>query len=160
MEAHKQVEMEIMYRKQVVVDYDQPLYPRVLPRNIRELSDDVLKVYIPEKKTGKWVVDIGLVFIGQKLGHVEAENILAQEKTLSLAGIHESMALLPLLHELPFDKFRFTALKERMVERAVEFIFTVHGSKRTAYAVMDFRDCLPFKNRLFVVQFGESQKLI
>lgn len=155
--ASKKITVEIMFRKQVIVDYDLPLHPRILPRNVKELSDDVLKVVVHSKRTGKWIVDIGLVFTGKRLDHIKAKTII-QEESLNLAGIHETMALLPLLHELPIEKFRFTALKEEMLERGVEFVFTVYGTKKTAYAVMDFRDFLPDKSRLFAVEFGKAKK--
>lgn len=156
--ASKKNPMEIMFRKQVIVDYDLPLHPRVLPRNVKDLSDDVLKVVVHGKRTGKWIVDIGLVFIGKRIDHKTAKGII-REELLGLAGVHETMALLPLLHELPMEKFRFTALKDEMWELGVEFIFTVYGTKRAAYAVMDFRDFLPDKSRLFAVEFGKAKKI-
>jgi hypothetical protein len=38
-------------------------------------------------------------------------------------------------------------------------VLTVHGTKKAAQAVMDFRDFLPDKNRLFVVEIGKPKKL-
>jgi hypothetical protein len=155
---HKSSAVEVMFRTQVIVDYDLPLHPRVLPRNIKDLSDDILKVTVHSKRTGKWIVDIGLIFVGKRLDHVKAKEII-KEELLTLAGIHETLTLLPLIHELPVEKFRFTALKEEMIERGVEFVLTVYGTKKNAYAVMDFRDFLPDKSRLFAVEFGKAKKV-
>ena len=156
--VQRKSKVEVMFRKKVLVDYDPPLYPVVLPNNVKDVSDDVLKASIKEKRVGKWIVDIGLIFIAKKIDHKTAKTII-KEESLGLAGVYETMSLLSMLHELPIEKFRFTALKEEMFERGVEFVFTVFGTKRAAYAVMDFLDYLPLKSRLFVVEFSEPQKV-
>jgi hypothetical protein len=150
--------LEMVFTKEIVVDYGQPLLPEVSPRYIKNISDDILKAKVEEKRTGRWMVNVGLVFAGKRIDHREARSIIGAEG-FNLAGVHETMALLPVIPELPDEKFRFTALRDEMMDRGVEFVLTVHGTKKAAQAVMDFRDFLPDKNRLFVVEIGKPKKL-
>lgn len=150
--------LEIVFTREIIVDYDQPLLPAVPPRYIKNVSDDILKARVVEKRTGKWLVNLGLVFAGKKIDHRVARSIIGEEG-FNLAGVHETMALLPVIPELPDEKFRFTALRDEMMDRGVEFVLTVFGTKKAAQAVMDFRDFLIDKNRLFVVEMSKPKKI-
>jgi hypothetical protein len=150
--------LEIVFTKEVVVDYNEPLLPAVPPRYIKTVSDDILKAKVQEKRTGKWLVNLGLVFAGKRIDHTVARSVIGEEG-FNMAGVHETMALLPIIPEFPDEKFRFTALRDEMMDRGVEFVLTVHGTKKAAHAVMDFRDFLIDKNRLFVVEIGEPTKI-
>ncbi|MFZ2310674.1 MAG: hypothetical protein WAW11_03960 [Patescibacteria group bacterium] len=156
--APRKSKLEIVFEKEIVIDYDQPLLPVAPPRYIKNVSDDILKAKVKEKRTGKWLVNLGLVFAGKHIDHRVARSVIGEEG-LNLAGVHETMALLPIIPDFPDEKFRFTALRDEMIDRGVEFVLTVHGTKKAAHAVMDFRDFLIDKNRLFVVEMSEPKKL-
>ena len=156
--APKKSKLEIIFATEVLVDYGQPLLPEVPPRYVKNISDDILKAKVAEKRTGKWMINLGLVFVGPKVDHQVARSIIGEE-SFNLAGVYETMALLPIIPELPNEKFRFTALRDEMMDRGCEFVLTVHGTKKSAQAVMDFRDFLPDKDRLFVVELGKPKKV-
>lgn len=156
--APKTSKLEIVFATEVLVDYGQPLLPDVPPRYVKNISDDILKARIEEKRTGIWKVNLGLVFVGPKVDHQVARSVIGEEG-FNLAGVHETMALLPVIPELPNEKFRFTALRDEMMDRGCEFVLTVHGTKKFAQAVMDFRDFLPDKDRLFVVELSKPKKV-
>jgi hypothetical protein len=156
--APKKSKLEIVFATEVVVDYGQPLLPDVSPRYVKNISDDILKARVEEKRAGKWKINLGLVFVGPKVDHQVARSII-NEEGFNLAGVHATMALLPIIPELPNEKFRFTALRDEMMDRGCEFVLTVHGTKKAAQAVMDFRDFLPDKDRLFVVELSKPTKV-
>ena len=156
MELNKTVmnekKLKVLFEKQIVINYDLSFKTFIFPSSIKSVSEDIAKVKVLKK--GMWSVNLVLLDAGNKLTHLLAkEMMLKQETLIEPAGLHEIVAFSHFLGELNFEKFSVTALRDEMFERGVEFIPTLHGTKKAAHLVTDFLDDLPFKKTYFLGVF-------
>lgn len=143
--------IELIKRRTLVIDYDQPVNSIALPKTIRQVSSDVEKVKI--LRSGMAEVTIVLLRKPQNLIHFELKELMS-EASIEQAGLHETINFSSLfLEELVYDsELRIIALREEMRQGGVEFIPTIlcnisgHSRKKWYEISTLMRDDLSFQN--------------
>jgi hypothetical protein len=140
-------EMEIVFRGELIVDYDESAHLLALPKLVKEVSTDIKKVKILKKGIER--VPIVIVKLNPGLMHGEVKNVMFS-KGITPAGLHELIIFSHFLDELFRDGMRIVSLRDEMFEMGVEFIPTICCHKKSAMIIMAFRDDLPFKETYFL----------
>jgi len=105
-----QVDFKVLVRKQVVINYDQPVSKISLSRKVKDVHQDISKVKI--KKTGERSVNLVLVDLGPNVCHHKAKKLMA-DQGIEQAGVHETFHFIEFLTELSTaEKIFISALRE------------------------------------------------
>lgn len=139
----------VLVRKQVSINYDQPVSKISLPKRVKDVHQDISKVKI--KKTGEKSVNLVLIDLGPNVCHNKAKKLMA-DKGIEQAGVHETFHFIEFLTELSVaEKIFISSLREESRHGILELIPTIcMFGKNSIIISLSPKDDLPLYRMYFL----------